>query len=125
MLVAILFCALAPSPVMREVIWIPTWLADWADRNGSFRNFPVFAVFAALLFVVATFDQQLVSRYGRWRLAFGAFIVTALLGFALEALQLLLPGRWADPMDVFWSALGALTGAVAAAVFAVVLAPSA
>ena len=112
MLVAILFCALAPSPNMREVIWIPSWLGEWADRNGNFRNFPVFAALAALLFFVFTFYQRLVTRYGRWRLAFSAFLVTALLGASLEVAQLLfLPNRHFDWADIGWLAAGAFVGA--------------
>lgn len=115
LLVAIAVCALSPSSYMTEIPFIPTWLATWADANPNFRNFPVFAAFAALLFLVVTFYQRPVTRYGRWRLAFGAFFATALLGALLEAFQLLLPGRWADPMDVTWMTLGAFAGAFGAA----------
>ena len=52
LLVAIVVCSLTSSPNMREMWWIPDWLGTWADRNGNFRNFPVFAAFAALLFLV-------------------------------------------------------------------------
>jgi glycopeptide antibiotics resistance protein len=49
-------------------------------------------------------------------------IATALLaaaavsvaGVVLECLQLALPGRFFDPMDFFWSVLGAVAGSVAA-----------
>jgi hypothetical protein len=134
LLLAIAICALAPSAYMTEIPFIPTCVGEWADRNGNFRNFPVFAAFSALLFFVfnslqlqtancrrnpstpaSTSNQQLVTRYGQWHLALHAFLATALLGVALEALQLLLPGRHADPMNVFWSVLGALAGASSAA----------
>jgi VanZ family protein len=120
LLAAIAVCALSPSSYMSEIRFIPSWLATWADANPNFRNMPVFAALAALVYIVVTFDQPLATRYGLWRLAFGAFIGTTLLGVALEALQLLLPGRWADPLDVMWSALGALVG-VSVASFAVSL----
>ena len=131
---AIAICALAPSAYMTELPFIPTCVGQWADRNGNFRNFPVFAAFSALLFFVfnslqlqtanfrrnpstpaSTSNLPLVTNYGRWRLALRAFLATAILGVALEALQLLLPGRHADPTDVFWSVLGALAGASSAA----------
>ncbi len=105
---------------MTELPFIPTWLGTWADTNPNFRNFPVFAIFAALLFFVVTFYQPLVTRYNRWRLAFGAFAATALLGALLEVAQARIPGRWADPFDVMWCALGALVG-VCVASFAVSL----
>ena len=107
-------CSMLHAHPMREVIWIPSWLGEWADRNGNFRNFPVFAAFAALFFFVVTFYQRLVTRYDQWQLAFGAFLATALLGILLEAAQLLLPHRWADPMDIVWSSLGAFVGALVA-----------
>jgi hypothetical protein len=127
---------------MSELPFIPTWLGTWADRNGNFRNFPVFAAFAALLFFVfkffrlqtadcrlntsnlaSTSYQRLVTRYCRWRPAFGAFAATALLGVALEALQLLLPNRHADPMDLLWMTLGAFVGSFTAASGSMLLAP--
>ena len=114
LLAAIAICSLTPSPNMREMWWIPDWLGTWADRNGNFRNFPVFASYSALLCLVVTFYQQPATRYGRRRIAFGAFAATALLGVALEALQLLLPNRHADPMDLLWMTLGAFAGAFAA-----------
>jgi glycopeptide antibiotics resistance protein len=133
LLAAIATCSLAPSPNMREMWWIPGWLGEWADRNGNFRNFPVFAALAALLFFVLRFfqlntancrlttstpastsNQPLVTRYGRWRIAFGAFAATALLGVLLEVAQLLLPNRHADPMDLLWMTLGAFVGAFSA-----------
>ena len=135
---------------MREMWWIPDGLGEWADRNGNFRNFPVFAALAALLFLVfntchavaaprvggfvfnffklqtancrlttstpaSTSNQRLVTRYGRWRVAFGAFFATALLGILLEVAQLLLPNRHADPMDLLWMTLGAFVGSFTAA----------
>lgn len=42
---------------MSELPLIPTWLGAWADANPNFRNMPVFAVFAALLFFVLRFFQ--------------------------------------------------------------------
>jgi glycopeptide antibiotics resistance protein len=114
LLAAILICALAPSPNMREMAWIPGWIGEWADRTPNFRNMPVFAALSALLCFVVTLYQPLVTRHGRWRIAFGVFVATGLLGIALEALQLLLPHRWADWVDVFWSVAGAFFGALVA-----------
>ncbi len=100
---------------MREMVWIPQWLGEWADRNPNFRNFPVFAALSALLFFVVVGYRPPTTRNFRWLIALGVFVVTALIGVALELLQRTLPGRWSDPWDVMWSTLGALTGALAAA----------
>ena len=134
LLLAILICALAPSPNMREMWWIPDWLGTWADRNGNFRNFPVFTVFAALLF----FAWNLLSPISDIRRLTSAkslsllvsspvvrgpvvlrraalcFCAAVLLGASLEVAQLLLPNRRADPMDLLWMALGAFVGAITA-----------
>jgi hypothetical protein len=38
LLAAILICALAPSPNMREMAWIPSCLGEWADRNPNYPS---------------------------------------------------------------------------------------
>jgi glycopeptide antibiotics resistance protein len=114
LLAAILICALASSPNMREMWWIPEWVGDWADRNGNFRNMPVFAVFTALLFFVfSAFRLPTANRI--LPTALRAAVCASALGVALEALQLLLPNRHADPMDLLWMTLGASVGAFGAA----------
>ncbi|MFM8683643.1 MAG: VanZ family protein [Chthoniobacterales bacterium] len=130
------------------MIWIPSWLGEWADRNGNFRNFPVFAAFSALLFLVFTTSHAGLPRrsetkegaaprvggfvFNFFRLntancklntALRAAVCASALGFALEALQLLLPNRHADPMDLLWMTLGAFAGAVGAG-FASTLLPA-
>ena len=50
--------------------------------------------------------------------------VAAAYGVALEALQLLLPNRHADPMDLLWMTLGASTGAFGSAYIFKLFAPS-
>ena len=122
---------------MREMWWIPDWLGTWADRNGNFRNFPVFAALAALLFLVFNtchavaaprvggfvFSALPSSFYSSLKLKFQplplrtalrAAVCVSALGVALEALQLLLPNRHADPMDLLWMTLGAFAGAFGA-----------
>lgn len=71
----------------------------------------MFAALSALIVLVVTSYPQLVTRYGRWRLAMGVGVTTALLGAFLEVAQILIPGRVADWHDVLWALLGALTGA--------------
>jgi hypothetical protein len=117
---AIAICSLAPSAYMTEIPFIPTWLGTWADANPNFRNMPVFAALAALVYIVVTFYQPLVISCGWWHLAFGVFAASSMLGALLEVAQARIPGRWADPFDVMWSALGALMG-VCVASFAVSL----
>jgi VanZ family protein len=73
---------------------------------------------------VFTRYQPLATRYGQRRLAFGVFVATGLLGASLEVLQLLLPNRWADWRDVFWSVSGAFAGALAAYFISGILAPN-
>ena len=128
LLVAIVVCSLTSSPNMSELPFIPTWLGTWADRNGNFRNFPVFAALAALLFFVfsafrlqtatcnlPTSKQSLglfVSRLLVLRRAALCFCAAALLGASLEVAQLLfLPNRHFDWADIGWLTAGAFVGA--------------
>jgi len=129
LLLAILICSLMPSPNMREVWWILDWVGEWADRNGNFRNFPVFAVFAALLFFVFRSlrlpTASLVCETGRrgdqlipriLTTALRAALCVSALGVALEVAQLLfLPNRHFDWADIGWSTSGAFVGAGIAA----------
>ena len=121
LLLAIATCSLAPSPNMREMAWIPGWIGEWADRNPNFRNMPVFAALAALLFLVfsvlpSSFYSSLKLKFQpfSFRTALRAAVCASALGVLLEALQLLLPHRWADWRDVFWSVVGAFAGAFVA-----------
>jgi len=131
LLAAIAICSLAPSPNMREMWWIPEWLGAWADRHGNFRNFPVFAALAALLFLVfsllpASFYSSLKLKFQpfSFRTALRAAVCASALGIALEVAQLLLPNRHADPMDLLWMTLGASTGAFGSAYIFKLFAPS-
>jgi threonine/homoserine efflux transporter RhtA len=110
---------------MREVIWIPSWLGEWADRNGNFRNFPVFAAFAALLFLVFSvlpfaFHSALKLKFQpfSFRTALRAAVCASALGVLLEVAQLLfLPTRHFDWADIGWSTSGAFVGATVAAAY--------
>lgn len=103
---------------MTELRFIPQWLGEWADRNPNFRNFPVFAAFAFLLFFVFTRYLPPVIRNSCWRRALSAFIVTSTIGVLLELAQILIPSRVADWHDVVWTSLGALAGALSCALLA-------
>lgn len=120
-LASIAICALAPSPNMREMVWIPAWLGEWADRNPNFRNFPVFAAFSALLFCVFGLFS-LNTGNCELKTALRAAVCGSALGVLLEVAQLLLPHRWADWRDVFWSVSGACLGALAACFIAMIFA---
>jgi hypothetical protein len=125
LLLAILICALAPSPNMTELPFIPQWLGEWADRNPNFRNMPVFAALSALIVLVVTFDPRLVTRYGRRRLAVGAGFVTALLGVVLELLQrLFLVNRHFDWADIVWITSGAFAGVAVAWIMLMLFPPN-
>lgn len=114
LLLAILICSLAPSPNMREMWWIPDWVGEWADRNGNFRNFPVFAVFSALLFfVLRPFQLNTVNR--TQNTALGAALCASAFGVLLEVAQLFLSNRHFDLADIGWSTGGALVGVATAA----------
>lgn len=123
LLAAIATCALAPSPNMREMVWIPQWLGEWADRNPNFRNFPVFAVFSGLLFFVFGVFR-LNTATCKLKTALRAALCASALGVLLEVLQLLfLSNRHFDWADIGWSTSGAFVGAIFALFLSMLSAP--
>jgi hypothetical protein len=110
----VLWCALAPSPDLVNIKWMPQWIGKWANANPTFRNFPAFGILAMGFYAAgfAWFDPR--QGAGHCALAFIASVTAAFAGVAMEVAQLRLPGRFFDPDDISWSMAGALTGAFVA-----------
>ncbi len=102
-------CALAPSPDMKSLTWLPRFVARWADAEPTFRNFPAFAALA----FVATLFFSLWARSASGAAAFYAMFLVSLFSLALEIIQLKLPGRFFDPLDIAWSITGSFAGSSA------------
>lgn len=108
--ILVIWCALAPTPDMKALAWIPQPVARWADSEPTFRNFPAFAALAlvaglAVRVLVGILSIQLVAAVA---------IVTSVFGVLLELVQLVLPRRHFDPEDIVWTIIGAVAGAVLA-----------
>ena len=102
-------CALAPSPAMKSLSWLPRCVARWADAEPTFRNFPAFAVLA----FVDTLFFFLSARSASGAAAFYAMFLVSLFSLTLEMIQLKLPGRFFDPLDIAWSITGSFAGSSA------------
>lgn len=105
---AVVWCALAPSPDLVHIGWMPRWLGGWADANPTFRNFPAFGALAVGFFLAAA------ACFRFWRagkLAGLAAIAASFVAVVLEVVQVFLPGRFFDPADIAWSVAGAIVGA--------------
>lgn len=85
--VVLTFLAWRPSPYLRELAWIPGWLANWADLHGVLRNTVAFFVFGLLAFGLMGI---------RWPLVLGVSVFAV----GLEVAQLWMPGRFFDPKDI-------------------------
>ena len=113
-ILATIHCALAPSPDLRHIPWLPNAIATWANKYPAFRNFPAFGVVAmSLYFCVLSWLQQ-VHPKRLFGVAFLFSIVVSLFGVLLECLQLFLPARVFDPYDIAWSIAGAFAGSILA-----------
>lgn len=125
LLVAIAWASLAGSPFMQSIPWIPDFIAQWADRNPNFRNFPAFALLSAVTFAATYlltsglhFKSQvsaLTSKTSSFSPIFLALFCAGgvtLLAALLEAMQLALPNRSADWRDILYASLGSLTGSL-------------
>ncbi len=110
----VLWCALAPSPDLVNIEWMPRWIGKWADANPTFRNFPAFGILAMGFYAAgfAWFDPR--RGAGQCALAFIGAVTASFAAVAMEVAQVRLPGRFFDPDDIAWSMAGALTGAFVA-----------
>ena len=104
------WCALAPSPDLRVIFWLPHVVTAWADANPAFRNFPAFALLGGFVFAFGFFwfHPRLWSPLAA--LGFLATVLVSLLGTALECAQIWLPKRVFDLNDIAWSLAGSLAG---------------
>ena len=107
-------CALAQSPDLRQIPWLPSAIASWANDYPAFRNFPAFGFVArSLYFCVFSWLQQVHPRR-LLGLAFFCSIAVSIFGVLLECVQILLPTRFFDPYDIAWSIAGAFAGSILA-----------
>jgi hypothetical protein len=107
-------CALAPSPDLNHIPWLPNAIATWANEYPAFRNFPAFGVVAmSLYFCVFSWLQQVLPKR-LLALALFCSIMVSLFGVLLECLQIWLPTRFFDPYDIAWSIAGAFAGSILA-----------
>ena len=112
--IGVVHCALAPSPDLQQINWIPSVIASWANAYPSFRNFPAFGVVAMSLFFCVFSWLQQAHPQRLFGLAFFTSIAVSLFGVLLECLQIWLPARFFDPYDIAWSIAGAFAGSVLA-----------
>ena len=113
-ILATIHCALAPSPDLHHIPWLPNAIATWANDYPAFRNFPAFGVVAmSLYFCVFSWLQQ-VHPKRLFGVAFFTSIAVSLFGVLLECLQIWLPARVFDPYDIAWSIAGAFAGSILA-----------
>jgi hypothetical protein len=108
--IGVVHCALATSPDLQQINWIPSVIASWANSYPSFRNFPAFAVVAMSLFFCVFSCLQKPHPPKHFGLVFFCSIVVSLFGVLLECLQIWLPARVFDPYDIAWSVTGAFAG---------------
>jgi VanZ family protein len=97
---------------MREIPVLPDFLAAWANANPTFRNFPAFGLLSVLLVFVGNLCRGTSEVRGLIATALLAAAAVSVAGVVLECLQLVLPGRFFDPMDIVWSVAGAFAGAI-------------
>jgi hypothetical protein len=103
-------CALAQSPDLQQIPWLPNAIASWANDYPAFRNFPAFGVVAmSLYFCVFSWLQQ-AHPQRLFGLSFFTSIAVSLFGVLLECLQIWLPTRYFDLYDIAWSVAGAFAG---------------
>ena len=88
----VLWCALAPTPDLVNIEWMPRWIGKWADANPTFRNFPAFGILAMGFYAAgfAWFDPR--RGAGQCALAFIGAVTASFAAVAMEVAQVRLPG---------------------------------
>ena len=110
LVVAIALVTLETSPQMTMVFWIPKFISRWADAEPTFRNFPPYAIATLLSTLTALTWIRPRTRTHGLLMILGMLFFWTLLGTGLECVQLWLPYRKFDLLDISWSVVGALTG---------------
>ncbi len=78
------------SSDLATVWWMPRVISRWTDRHGELRNVPAYFLLACPYLVVLR----------RPRARIWAIVALGVFGTALECLQLFIPTRWFDLMDI-------------------------
>ena len=110
LLAAIVWVTLGTSPQMTTVSWIPEFISRWADAEPTFRNFPPYAIATLLSTLTALTWIRPRTRTHGLLMILGMLFFWTLLGTGLECVQLWLPYRKFDLLDITWSVVGALAG---------------
>lgn len=87
-----------PTGQISTVPWIPTGVAEWADRHGRFRNLPAYFLLACPFLVVC----------GSRRARMWAVLALGVFGTLLELAERFVPGRMLEWQDVAytWAGVG-------------------
>jgi hypothetical protein len=99
-------CALAPSPEMKALLWLPRSVAQWADLQPTFRNFPAFGAIS----LIAVFFAQCGFRSLNAARTLSVTILVSVFSIILEFMQLMIPSRFFELADIGWSIAGACVG---------------
>ena len=108
LIVAASQCALAPSPEMKALIWLPRSVAYWADLQPTFRNFPAFGAIS----LIAVFFVHFGFHSLNWGRAVFVTLLVSVFSIILEVMQLMIPSRFFDLADIGWSIAGACVGSL-------------
>jgi hypothetical protein len=110
----IAWCALMPSPDMRMAFFIPEVVADWANNNPTFRNFPAFALLAMLSAISLVSFKYARAKMGPIKLGLTTALAVSIFGTGLEIAQLGITDRIFDTEDITWTIIGAFSGVILA-----------
>ncbi len=84
------YLTLRKSSDLATVWWIPRVISRWTDPHGELRNLPAYFLLACPFLVVLKGPRGRIT----------AIILLGIFGTMLECLQLFIPTRWFDLMDI-------------------------
>lgn len=105
----VLYCALRSSPRLAEIPWLPAWLGRWSDRNDTFRHFVGFGALALMAMVLPRAILPSFPERAKTQFRHLCLVIALALVAGLEFIQLEIPTRNFDWLDMYWGWLGVLS----------------
>jgi len=100
LVLSVLYFSWLPEPSFRYLSFMPTWLIKWTDRYGRMRT--------AVPFIPLSFITYTI--WGNKKNNKIIFLILFTLAFLAEFVQLFIPHRFFDLVDIFWAVMGIIIG---------------
>lgn len=100
LVLSVLYFSWLPEPSFRYLSFMPKWLIYWTDKYGRMRT--------AVPFIPISFIAYAIWKDKKKKNLI--FLALWLLAFCAEFVQLFIPHRYFDLIDILWAVMGIILG---------------